>query len=355
MTGTLYEMFKDTAAPDGPKLMDLTAELLRQNNRREAAVTGQRTRGALDELKAGIERAAESILGDDTEALRLAQQQLEQLTEQLGREMAQAETNNASTNRSEAGAQAGADATSTNLGPAATSAEQKSGVLQAANNASEKGNPGNEAPQGQPGAQSSEDQNSPSENGQQPGQTGNSQDQQGGAQAGSRGQNPNNQQAQTPTRSRSNSRTGQAGGAGGNETSGAWLRDFDRSLNKDNLSQAGPLTGGAYGPWSDRLREVEEVLEFPDLRNQVAVARERARLMRQELKRDQKKPDWAVVRLQVMKPLLEVRDQIADELARRESRDALVPIDRDPVPTRYSDLVRRYYEDLGKAEAAPKQ
>jgi hypothetical protein len=49
-----------------------------------------------------------------------------------------------------------------------------------------------------------------------------------------------------------------------------------------------------------------------------------------------------------MKPLIEVRDRIADELARRENSDALVPIDRDPVPNRYSDLVRRYYEELGK-------
>ena len=70
--------------------------------------------------------------------------------------------------------------------------------------------------------------------------------------------------------------------------------------------------------------------------------------MRQEFKRDHKKPDWAVVRLQVMKPLIAVRDQIADELARRGSREAIVPIDRDPVPNRYSDLVRRYYEELGK-------
>jgi hypothetical protein len=80
----------------------------------------------------------------------------------------------------------------------------------------------------------------------------------------------------------------------------------------------------------------------------VAKARERARLLRQVYKRDQKKPDWAVVQLQVMKPLIEVRDRIADELARRENSDALVPIDRDPVPNRYSDLVRRYYEELGK-------
>jgi hypothetical protein len=51
-----------------------------------------------------------------------------------------------------------------------------------------------------------------------------------------------------------------------------------------------------------------------------------------------------------MKPLAEVRDSIADELARRQSREALVPIDRDPVPSRYSELVRRYYEELGKSK-----
>lgn len=96
------------------------------------------------------------------------------------------------------------------------------------------------------------------------------------------------------------------------------------------------------------MREVEELIDEPDLRDDVAKARERARLIRQDFKRDRKKPDWAVVQLQVMKPLTEVRDRIAEELARRESREALVPLDRDPVPNRYSDLVRRYYEELGK-------
>src|SRR5205823_4686335 len=114
------------------------------------------------------------------------------------------------------------------------------------------------------------------------------------------------------------------------------------------VTQAGPITSENFVPWSDRLRDVEEMVELPDLRNQVAAARERARVLRQQFKRDLKKPDWAVVQLQVMKPLIQVRDQIADELARRGSNDALVPIDRDPVPNRYSDLVRRYYEQLGK-------
>ena len=32
---------------------------------------------------------------------------------------------------------------------------------------------------------------------------------------------------------------------------------------------------------------------------------------------------------------------------RRESPDNMIAIDRDPVPGRYSELVRRYYERLG--------
>ena len=34
-------------------------------------------------------------------------------------------------------------------------------------------------------------------------------------------------------------------------------------------------------------------------------------------------------------------------LARLGPREAVVPVDRDPVPQKYSDLVSRYYEQLG--------
>jgi hypothetical protein len=70
--------------------------------------------------------------------------------------------------------------------------------------------------------------------------------------------------------------------------------------------------------------------------------------VRFQYKRHAEKPDWAVVRLQMVAPLAEVRSRIGEELARRESNEAVVPIDRDPVPTKFSELVRRYYEQLGK-------
>jgi hypothetical protein len=49
----------------------------------------------------------------------------------------------------------------------------------------------------------------------------------------------------------------------------------------------------------------------------------------------------------VAEPINELRDRIAEEVRRRESPDALVPIDRDPVPPQFAEGVRRYYERLG--------
>jgi hypothetical protein len=110
----------------------------------------------------------------------------------------------------------------------------------------------------------------------------------------------------------------------------------------------GPITGTDFAPWSDQLREVEQLVELPELRNSLAQSRERARQFRQDYRRAQERPDWAEVRLEVYGPLVEVSRAITEELARRNPDDSLVPIDRDPVPTRYSELVRRYYEALGK-------
>jgi hypothetical protein len=110
----------------------------------------------------------------------------------------------------------------------------------------------------------------------------------------------------------------------------------------------GPLRGDGFEAWSDRLREAEELLELPQLRDLVRSARERGREMRRDFKTGEM-PDWAVVSLDVVGPLVEVRRQIAEELARRTPGEELVPVDRDPVPAEYSELVRKYYEDLGRS------
>jgi hypothetical protein len=138
----------------------------------------------------------------------------------------------------------------------------------------------------------------------------------------------------------------QAGGAtggGGNARSGA-----DQILDGGrNAGPGGPITGDGFRQWSDRMRDVEELLEDPQLRAEAARIRDRARGAREEFKRHSKEPDPAKLKEMVADPIRELRDRVAEEVRRREKPDSLVPIDRDPVPPQYAEGVRRYYERLG--------
>ena len=71
---------------------------------------------------------------------------------------------------------------------------------------------------------------------------------------------------------------------------------------------------------------------------------------REEFKRHAKTPDWNQLQTLVADPIHELRAKVAEEVRRRESPDALVPIDRDPVPPQYAEGVRRYYERLGSGK-----
>ena len=76
----------------------------------------------------------------------------------------------------------------------------------------------------------------------------------------------------------------------------------------------------------------------------------RARGIRVDVKRHAKEPNWDLVRISVAEPLNDLRRRVSDELLRRESKDALVPIDGDPVPEEYAERVRKYYERLGSGK-----
>ena len=112
---------------------------------------------------------------------------------------------------------------------------------------------------------------------------------------------------------------------------------------------SGPLTGDKFTEWSDRLRNVEEMVDDPGLRTEIARVREIAKGVRVEFKRHSEAPNWDLVKTKIEKPLVELRNRLTEELARRESKENLVPIDRDPVPSKYAERVRRYYEELGRS------
>lgn len=299
----LYQRLKKIAEESGAKTLDMTSEVLGEGYLPLANQTGQRAQQDIDELARGIERAAERVLGDDTEALRLAQRQLENLTEQLEDEIERA-VSGQTNSQSQASALGGAEESSSPQNSqegAGQSAQGNATGQNADSQASGEGQEGQLAGDG----------------GQQPGQ----------GQNGDRG-------------------TGQQ--VSGEDQAAFDLDQFLGGGQGGGDQRSGPITGNGFGPWSDRLREVEELVDVPGLRNELVRAREQVRQLRREFTRDQQKPDWAQVKLEIVEPLVEVRKEIGEELARRQSRESLVPIDRDPVPGRYSELVRRYYEELGR-------
>ena len=354
MPRRLYEKLKNSNDSDASKLMDITSELAQQELRRPAAESAQRSRAAMEDFKTGIEKAAQSVLGDDTAALRLAQQELDQLASQVQREMAQNERQE-STNQSKNGRTQGAGSTNEIASPqegqdGPTNASRQAGrnTTNQTETATANSSENNSSKRPDSADPQSRDQNiTPNQEAQV-----NSQNSPGQQQAG------NSQAARQPGENSGQNSAQRGGGQRGARRNspaddgsyGGGLGGFDNVLNDQARWRQNPITGDEFGPWSDRLRDVEEMIDVPEWRNDVATARERARLARQAYRKESKKPDWAVVRAEIIKPLVEVRDKVAEELARRGASDSLVPIDRDPVPDRYADLVRRYYERLGSAK-----
>jgi len=172
---------------------------------------------------------------------------------------------------------------------------------------------------------------------------GQGQDQQ---QAAAGGQ-PGEQTAQNQGGGRNGARAGARDNAGrGGAVAAGGYRDFAGGGGY----AGGPLSGTNFVDWADRLRNVEEMVNTPDLQTEVAQIRDRARVIRREYLRTGARPDWAVVKTQIAAPLAEVRVRVDEELARRASKEALVPLDRDPVPVQFTERVKRYYEELGKNE-----
>jgi len=176
--------------------------------------------------------------------------------------------------------------------------------------------------------------------GQEPGQ-GQGQNQARGGNARQGGRRGGNQQ------SNGGPRGGQRGG--GNAAGDNPLRNLAVQLGRGG-EPGGPITGNNYVNWSDRLRDVEQVLDPADLRNQVATVRERASVLRSDYRLRGQRPPAEVVREQILTPLSQIRVWVQEELARKEKSDSLVPLDRDPVPENYAEMVRKYYEKLGSAQ-----
>ncbi len=337
----LYDTVRQANEQKVSESLKATQQLVDVGIPEEAARAAQHAGRGIEDLRKGIEHAAESVLGDETAALRRARNELDDLANQVNREIAQ---NNPQRNRP--GQNAG-NADDQQRQPRDGQSQPRDGQARSEPGQNREGKASSE-----PGNQQRDGQQQGQRDGQQQGQRdGQQQGQRDGQQQGQRDGQQQGQPGDQPPGERQGGQPGerQAGGLrGGNENANRPERlGGDRMVNGPHGGPGGPITGGNFRQWSDRMRDVEELLDDPDWRADAARIRDRVRGAREEFRRHSRAPDWTRLNDLVTNPINELRKRIGEELQRRESPDALVPIDRDPVPPRFAEGVRRYYERLG--------
>ena len=290
----LYETLRETREQKPEEALKAAEMLAERGLWPQTQEAEQIARNGLQQLQKGIENAADAVLGSETEALRRAASRLQQATDQLEQEVNEAE------NRQQPGER-------------------------------QNQQPGQQDGQ-QPGQQPGERQNQ--QPGQQPGQ-------QPAQQPGERqNQQPGQQDGQQPGQQPQNNP--------GNPLSSLLNGGRESARGGENNAAGRPLTGAEFSEWSDQLRDIEEMLEDPSLRNRVAQVRDRARAIRADFRRHGTEPQWNLVRSQLLNEMQQLEQRLAEELKKRESTRAMVPIDREPVPEEFNELVQRYYQLLGQ-------
>lgn len=420
-----------------------TRDQLRYGTQAEAKDAERKAANAVEELKKGVEKAAESVLGSESEALRVAKNELDKLIKeaqesaeegqkgQKGQEAADAGEPNAAEKgqkagegkdgepkdgkTAEKGEQPGKDGQGKDgqgepQDPKMAGEGQKPGKegegepmpgqgkegkagqgegkdAQTAEKGQKPGKgmqpgekglgqgekPGTEGEgqgKGQASAQEpkgSQPGQQPGKDGQQPGQPGQGKGQ-GEPQTAENGQQPG--EGQKPGQGQQPGK-GQSQGRGQTQTADANVglgitgdRDADNDRHRPQINGGavpealffddskeqpdnGVFTGSGYEQWSDRLRNVEELLNNPELRNEAAKVQDRARSLRIDLKRSNEAPQVSYLNTRITQPLMELRDRVVEELSKKDAGKNLAPVDRDPVPAEFRDLVKRYYQELG--------
>lgn len=387
----LYDSVRSSREMKTDQALDATSQLLRAGFVPEAQKAEEQARAGIEKLKSGIEQAAEGILGDEVESLKRAKRELTDLAEQLDKEIAMQQQNGGGKKSNDEGdAESKENPATQGSGKESRPASGEQPNKDGPTSPDKSANPGNNEGTTPEGSPSNDGQSNPSSGKQtgseQKGQSGRnaspgkgqsgspddkSETQQSGKSSneqaktpgqGSQGQGSGGQgdsPGQQPSGAEPSNRSGRAGLRGqqqqaGGSKPGAGNPDSNSEqsgFGGGGGSQGGPLTGENFADWNERLRDVESMISDPKLQAEVSKIRERARSVRAEFKRHSKDPNWDVVRSTVSQPLTELQRQLAEEIAKRESPDSLVPVDRDPVPTRYRDLVRGYYERLGSGKA----
>lgn len=156
------------------------------------------------------------------------------------------------------------------------------------------------------------------------------------------------QMAGTNSGSRRGSISTGGDGRGGELPTGGQVAQPQLFFNRQSEKrEEGPITGENYEDFRDRLGRISEMLTQEELRDSARRVGEDARSMRIDFSRDNQPPTAGAINERITEPLIELRQRISEEIAKLNKENPLAPIDRDPVPSEFRDLVRRYYEELG--------
>ena len=418
----LYETYRKSEASRPDEALESARRSIQRGWADDAIAEEERARKGIEEMREGIEKAAESVLGDETKALKAAQEKLRDLNRELEQEIESQDPNRQSPNSRNANRREGEEGEPEEGGRANGEREREGQEREPREREPREGEAREgEAREGEPregqgegrdrereprdqqegrqgrgqgerdgerrdGEERERQEGEPRE-GEQEGQgRGQGEPQEGEPQEG-QGRGQGEPQEGEPQEGQGRGQgepqegepqEGQGGGNGDgernrggadneNETELERMQRQMRELSEQSGEGRGlnigqnwgpgnqrmmrPISGDDFRDWSDRLRDVEEMIADPDLRAEASRIREQARELRKEMKeRHSADPNWDLVKLKVAKPLAELKDRVAEEIMRRGSKDALVPLDRDPVPVEYQDAVRRYYERLGSGK-----
>jgi len=357
----LYDTLRRASQMHNDNLLRAGEQLVDHGLVNQAGGAEQAVRKNLNELRQSVERAAESVLGNESDALKYAQKELDELTEQVAKEGSGAGTNSAAGRQGgkESGRMSSRTSEKGGSKPGAGDGQAKD---EAANSQGQKSQGAEGQGQGERADSQSQEENQQAngqgqgsgQRGQRGNQSGSGQGQgeraqQGNGQGQSDGQQANNQ-GQGEGQGEQANASGQGGDRlraaaeqfGGNANGGGGARGGIRGLGNN-----GPITGTDFVDWSDRMRDIEQVIDSPDLRNKLATVRERVAAYRADFRKLRRKPDGTAVQSLVVEPMAEVRARLAEDIARLANAKSLVPLDHDPVPENYSEMVRKYYEKLG--------
>jgi len=316
----LYDTLRKAGQMHIDSYLQAGSELLDRGFLTKAGEVELTARTNINELRQRVEHAAESVLGSQSEALRYAQSELNDLANRVEHDLGN------STNLTTA---AGAGTNSIASAGARANAGKNSG--EGTNSTASPGaraNAGNTSGAGTNSSPAGEQAN-----------------------GGARGENQSGSQ---PSRAQGGSK--QARGVGNSGDGNDSLRQMVQQMGggdaaaggaNGGIGLAGPILGDGFANWADRIRDVEQVIDSTELRNRLATVRERVAGFRAEYRVHGRRPPVDAVRAQVLQPMAEIRMQIQEDLARLQNARSLVPLDHDPVPDNYSELVRKYYEKLG--------